>query len=106
MKTFCDCCRQWTLLPADGGRGTRLHARCEHCGAPLHEDDRYARCPDCGSFYLTEYGECPLCSHSVPGVAASETSEAYTTESQRRRSRDGQHYWQLYIDYQSQSQEA
>src|SRR5438067_963568 len=105
MKTFCECCEQWTLLPADGGRGKRPHALCEHCAAPLHEDDRYSLCPDCGSFYLAGYGECPLCAHVVSSAAASETSEAYSTESQRRKSRDGQYYWQLYIDYQQQSPE-
>src|SRR5262249_10567489 len=93
-------------LPADGGKGKLPHALCEHCDAPLHEDARYALCPACGSFYLAEYGECPFCSHALPSLAASQTSEAYTTESRRRKSRDGQYFWQLYMNYQQQSQEA
>src|SRR5438270_11539453 len=105
MKTFCDCCEQWTLLPADGGKGKRPRAVCEHCNAPLHADERYIPCPDCRSFYFSEYGECPLCSHAVAAAAAQEGSQTYSTEAQQRRSRSGQYYWQLYIDYQSQSNE-
>src|SRR5207249_3529011 len=35
---------------------------------------------------------------------AEETALAYPTETQQRKSRDGQYYWQLYIDYQLSAQ--
>jgi DNA polymerase-1 len=105
MKTLCDRCEQWTLLPPDGGKGKRPHALCEHCAAPQRADDRYAICPHCASFYLLEYGECPLCPHAVISAAALDGSQAYATEAQQRKSRDGQYFWQLYLDYQLQPAE-
>src|SRR5690349_11394993 len=101
MKLLCECCEQWTSLPADGGHGKRPFAPCEHCSAPLQVDDRYARCSHCNSFYLAAYGVCPLCAHAVATVAA-EASQQYSPEAQQRKSRDGHYYWQLYIDYQLQ----
>src|SRR4051794_40120999 len=105
MKLLCDCCEQWTSLPADGGPGKRPYAPCEHCTAPLQVDDRYARCSHCNSFYLAAYGECPLCTHAVATVLP-EASQTFTTEAQQRKSRDGHYYWQLYLDYQLQPAEA
>jgi DNA polymerase I-like protein with 3'-5' exonuclease and polymerase domains len=102
MKTLCDRCEQWTLLPADGGKGKRPHALCEHCATPQRADDRYVLCPHCASFYLVEYGECPLCPHAVISAAALDGSQAYATEAQQRKSRDGHYFWQLYLDYQLQ----
>src|SRR5689334_17578907 len=106
MKTLCDLCEQWTLLPANAGKGKHPHALCEHCKAPLRADDHYTPCPHCGSFYLLEYGECPLCAHALSTAPAADASQVYTTESQQRKSRDGHYYWQIYIDYQLQPAEG
>ena len=102
-RTFCSCCEQWSLLPLDGGPGERVRAACEHCSAPLLAADLYRFCHQCGHHYLGEYSICPL-THEVAAAATVGAGEDYATETQQRKSRDGQYYWQLYMDYQLEAE--
>src|SRR5437016_4173331 len=101
MKTFCNCCEQWTSLPVDGGKGAKVHAQCERCTAPLPVEELYSHCSNCARYYLSEYGVCPFDADLPQAEEPSQKAAAeYTTEAQRRKSRSGQYYWQLYVDYQ------
>src|SRR2546430_2361874 len=107
MKTFCSCCEKWSLLPLDGGKGERAHAQCSHCSAPLGVEEHYALCGHCGHYYLGNEAICPLCdNNSNVEMVIDEVVVAYTTEAQSRKSRDGQYYLQLYMDYQVEAQSA
>jgi DNA polymerase I-like protein with 3'-5' exonuclease and polymerase domains/intein/homing endonuclease len=106
MTIYCSCCGKWSSLPLDGGRGKKPRASCEHCTAPLPVDDRYDLCLSCGCFYLGDYDECPFCPYAalVTETSADSIQPAYFTEPRSRKARDGSYYWQLYIDYQLETQ--
>ena len=107
MTTWCSHCGQWSALPAHAGQGEAVRVLCEHCQAPLDAASRYRVCADCGRYHRIDYEVCPFGVEEglVPRRADTANNGEYTTEAQKRRpkKRDGEYYWQLYIDYQDRA---
>ena len=105
MTVWCSHCEKWSSIPADLPSGD-TNALCEHCGAPLPSESRYAPCADCGRYHRTGYEVCPFKIEDVASVAATPVfgeieASGYSIEAQKRRTRKrgDDYYWQLYIDY-------
>ena len=84
----------------DAGQGGPGGVACEHCGAPLDADHRYALCPECGRHHRAGYEVCPnRVEENVPIVVFG-GADAYTVVPKKRSARRGdEYYWQLYMDY-------
>ena len=103
MTTWCPCCEQWSVLPADGGQGDSPCVLCQHCEATLRVESRYRFCGECSRYHRTDYDSCPFCTVNGISVLATAQESAfgkYTLEPKKRRAKRGDgYYWQLYLDY-------
>jgi DNA polymerase-1 len=103
MTIWCSQCEKWSEIPVELA-GIDGAMPCEHCGAMLQVEGRYALCPDCGRYHRTGYEVCPFL---IEGVEVSAVTvfrgamDGYSVEAQKRRTRKrgDEYYWQLYIDY-------
>ena len=109
MTVWCSQCEKWSELPTEMA-GIDASVSCEHCGAIMQIESRYALCPDCGRYHRRGYEVCPFVVEgmevSVVGVSAS-GPDGYSVEAQKRRTRkrSDEYYWQLYIDYRDRATE-